>query len=440
MVILLIRLRKLPSFVVLIQCVMDDFSWSAVCWGSVMVIVAQLVRALVCGTRGRGFEPRLSPFLSLLCGCFVYFFVLYAYLCSIMDQKSNEFLYKYLNNSSAVGYEVSSQQIWLDYVKPHVDDWFMDSYGSAVGVVNPKAPYKVVIEAHADEISWYVNYITKEGYIYVIRNGGSDYQIAPSMRATIHGEKGNVSAVFGWPAIHVRKEKDKPKPDIETLVLDGGFASNKEVKEAGIHVGSIVTFDQSLGTLNDKFWTGKGLDNGMGGFVIAEVARRLAENKRSLPFGLYVVNAVQEEIGLRGAKMIAERIQPDLAVVTDVTHDTSSPLYNKIQHGEVACGKGPTISFAPAVQNNVRKMLMQAADQHKIPYQREASGGSTGTDTESFAYSGSGVPSALLSIPLKYMHTTVEMVHREDVKHLIDWYYHFLTQLKSGHDFSYIKK
>ena len=357
----------------------------------------------------------------------------------MLDHKSTEFLHQYLNSTAPVSYEISGQKIWLDYLKPYLDDWFVDPYGSAVGIINPDAKYKVVIEAHADEIAWYVNYITKEGYMYVTRNGGSDYQIAPSMRATIHTEKGKFPAVFGWPAIHVRKDKDKPKPGMDTLVLDGGFDTDKAVKEAGIDVGCVVTFDQEFTTINKKYWVGKGLDNRIGGFAIAEVARKIAEHGKLLPFGLYVVNAVQEEVGLKGAKMIAERLKPDLAVVTDVYHDTHSPLYSKVQSGDIGCGKGPVLFFASAVQNNVRKRLMEVAKKHKIPFQRGASA-VTGTDTESFAYANGGIPSALLSTPLKYMHTTVEMVHQDDVLNLINWYYHFLSELPANHDFSYLKK
>ncbi len=122
-----------------------------------------------------------------------------------MDKKSKQFLETYLNNASPTGFEASGQKIWLDYIKPYTDDYFTDTYGTAVAVVNPKADYKVVIEAHADEISWFVNYIKDDGYIYVRRNGGSDHQIAPSKRVNIHTKKGIVKGVFGWPAIHVRK-------------------------------------------------------------------------------------------------------------------------------------------------------------------------------------------------------------------------------------------
>ena len=356
-----------------------------------------------------------------------------------MDNKSKKFLYDYLNNVAPTGYEASGQRIWLNYLKPFVDDYFTDSYGTAVGLINPKSDYKVVIEAHADEISWFVNYITKEGYIYVIRNGGSDYQIAPSMRARIHTEKGSFPAVFGWPAIHVRDPKSELKIDVDTVVLDCGCSSDEEVKSLGVHVGSVVTFDEDLMELNKKFLVGRALDNRIGGFMIAEVSRRISENKIKLPFSVYITNSVQEEIGLRGAEMIAQRIKPDLAIITDVTHDTQSPQYNKIKQGDQKCGNGPVLTYAPAVHNNVLKMMIQVADKNKIHYQLAASSRSTGTDTDAFAYSNGGVPSALISLPLKYMHTTVEMVHFDDIENIIKLFVAFLKQLQKGHDFSYLK-
>ena len=357
-----------------------------------------------------------------------------------MDQKSNDFLFEYLNNTSPTGYESSGQKIWLDYLAPYIDDRLVDTYGTAVGIVNPEAPYKVVIEAHADEISWFVNYITKEGYIHVIRNGGSDYQIAPSHRAKIHTDKGLVPAIFGWPAIHVREDKDKmSKMDAEKVVLDCGCGSAEEVANLGIHVGSVVTFDADLMTLHHNFWVGRGLDNRVGGFMIAEVARKLYENKQKLPFGLYIVNAVQEEVGLHGASMIARRLHPNLAIITDVTHDTQSPGYNKIKTGDIACGKGPVLSHAPSVQHNVLRMLLEVAQKHQLPFQRQASSSYTGTDTDAFAYANAGIASGLISLPLKYMHTTVETVHKQDVEHVIELMYQFLVQLSPDYDFRYFK-
>jgi len=356
-----------------------------------------------------------------------------------MDKKSKKFLFDYLNNSSPTGFESSGQQIWLDYIKPYIDGRMIDVYGTAVGIVNPKAAYKVVIEAHADEISWFVNYITDEGYIYVRRNGGSDHQIAPSMRVNIYTEKGIVKGVFGWPAIHVRDAAKEEAPSLKNIFIDIGAESKKEAEAMGVHVGCVITFVDELMEMNKNYLTGRALDNRMGGFMIAEVARRLSENKKKLPFGLYIVNAVQEEIGLRGAEMISRRIKPDLAICTDVTHDTGSPMYNKKESGNLRCGLGPVVCYGPAVQNNVLKMIIQVAEKKKIPFQRQAVSRSTGTDTDSFAYSAEGVASALISLPLKYMHTTVETVHKEDVESVINLIYEVLLQVKPGHDFRYIK-
>ena len=355
-----------------------------------------------------------------------------------MDQKSRDFLYKYLNNASPTGFESEGQKIWLDYIKPYIDDYTVDTYGSVFGVVNPEADYKVVIEAHADEISWFVNYITDKGYIYVVRNGGSDHQIAPSMRVNLHTKNGIVKGVFGWPAIHVRKDKED-HPTLKNICIDVGAESKEEVEKMGIHPGTVATFQDELFEMNDKYIVGRALDNRAGGFMIAEVVRRISENGIKLPFGLYVVNAVQEEIGLRGAEMISRRIKPNMAIVTDVTHDTQSPMYDKIASGDMTAGKGPAVTYGPAVQNNVRDMILDVAEKNKIPFQRMAASRTTGTDTDAFAYSDIGVASALISLPLKYMHTTVETVHKDDVENVIKLIYETVIQVKDGQDFTYFK-
>jgi len=357
----------------------------------------------------------------------------------VVTKKSVEFFEKYINNASPTGYEWEGQKVWLDYLKPYIDEHFVDNYGTAVGVINPKAEYKVVIEAHADEISWYVNYITKDGLIYVIRNGGSDHQIAPSKRVNIHTDKGIVKAVFGWPAIHTRSGEKEEAPTLKNIFLDCGCTSQEEVEKLGVHVGCVITYEDEFMILNDRYYVGRALDNRAGGFMIAEVARLLKENKVKLPFGLYIVNSVQEEIGLRGAEMIAHRIKPNVAIVTDVTHDTQTPMISKITQGDLACGKGPVVSYAPAVQSNLNKLLIKAAEENKIPFQRQASSRSTGTDTDAFAYSNDGVVSALISLPLRYMHTTVEMVHKEDVDNVIRLIYEALLDIKAGQDFRSLK-
>jgi len=357
----------------------------------------------------------------------------------VVNKTSLAFFEEYINNPSPTGFEAKGQKLWLDYIKPYIDEHYVDNYGTAVGIINPKAKYKVVIEAHADEISWFVNYITSDGLIYVIRNGGSDHQIAPSKRVNIHTDNGVVKAVFGWPAIHTRSGEKEEAPTLKNIFLDCGCTTKEEVEKLGIHVGCVITYEDEFMVLNDRYYVGRALDNRAGGFMIAEVARLLKENKKKLPFGLYIVNAVQEEIGLRGAEMIAHHIKPNLAIVTDVTHDTQTPMISKITQGDLACGKGPVVSYAPAVQNNVNKLLIESAQKADIPFQRQASSRSTGTDTDAFAYSNDGVPSALISLPLRYMHTTVEMIHKEDVDNVIRLIYEVLLNVKDGQDFRYIK-
>ncbi len=358
---------------------------------------------------------------------------------SLLNTNSTNFLYQYLNNPSPTGFESAGQKIWLNYIKPYVDTHFVDTYGTVVGVINPSAPYKVVIEAHADEISWFVNYISKDGFIYLKRNGGSDHQIAPSMRVNIHTDKGIVKGVFGWPAIHVREPGKEETPSVKNIFLDLGCKSDKEVSELGVHVGCVVTYQDELMELNDRYYVGRALDNRIGGFMIAEVARLLKEKKDKLPFGLYIVNAVQEEVGLNGATMIARKIKPNVAIVTDVCHDTQTPMMSKITSGDIHCGKGPVLSYAPAVQNNLLKLIIDTAKKNKIDFQRQAASRATGTDTDAFAYATDGIASALISLPLRYMHTTVESVNKKDVEEVIKLIYHSLKTIKNNQDFRYLK-
>jgi putative aminopeptidase FrvX len=359
---------------------------------------------------------------------------------SNLNQASYDFLRTYINNSSPTGFESSGQKLWMNYLKPFVDEMFTDPYGTAVGIVNPTAPFRVVIEAHADEISWFVNYISPEGLIYVKRNGGVDHQIAPSMRVLIYGKKGPVKAVFGWPAIHTRinnPDSKEPTPKVDNLFLDCGARSKKEVEALGVHIGAVATYEEGYDELAHGYLIGRAFDNRIGGFMIAEVARLLKANKKKLPFGLYLVNAVQEEIGLRGAEMIARRLKPNVAIITDVTHDSTTPMVNKMIEGECACGKGPSLCYGPAVHNKLLSFVQEVGNKHKIPMQMRTVSRSTGTDTDSFAYANDGCPSVLISIPLRYMHTTVEMLHKDDIENTISLMYESLLALSPKTNLSY---
>jgi putative aminopeptidase FrvX len=360
------------------------------------------------------------------------------YKPTVITKASTAFLERYINNPSPTGFEVEGQKLWRDYIRPFVDEVRVDNYGSVYGVINPKADFKVVIEAHADEISWFVSYITESGFIHVKKNGGSDHIIAPSKRVNIHTKHGMVKAVFGWPAIHTRRDGKEETPSLKNINLDVGAKNKAEVEAMGIHVGCVVTYEDEFMTLNNRYFVGRALDNRIGGFMIAEVARLLKENKKKLPFGLYISNCVQEEVGLRGAEMLVETIKPDVAIVTDVCHDTSTPMINKVLEGDTVCGKGPVITYGPAVHNKLRELIIDTAAAHKIQIQRDAVSRATGTDTDAFAYANGGIPSALISLPLRYMHTTVEMAEIRDVEASISLLYQSVLRLNPKFNFKYL--
>ena len=347
---------------------------------------------------------------------------------------SKEFLYNYLNAYSPVAQEWEGQKIWIDYIKPFVGDVHSDNYGTVYGVIKSKAQdenelngkprYKVVIEAHADEISFMITHIDKDGLVYVCRHGGSDAAIAPSKSVVIHTRKnGTIRGVFGFTAIHIRKGDEKtPKP--EDLWIDLGLLSDEEVKKSGVEVGNIVTFEEKFSELG-KFYCGKSLDNKIGGYIIAEVTKRITDNNISLPYDLYIVNSVQEEVGLFGSLLIANQIKPDVAIVHDVCHSTDTPNISKIKNSNIMSGKGPTLEYAPQNHRLLIDFIRDTADSNNIEYQLEP--GSQGNDTMSFFKAG--CVTAIIASPLRYMHTTCEMIHKDDVNSVIDLFYQCLVNL-----------
>jgi putative aminopeptidase FrvX len=351
---------------------------------------------------------------------------------------NKKFLKKYLNTCSPSGFEVQmgGQKTWIKQIEKYADNVYLDNYGSAIAEMgNLESEYVVMIEAHADEIAWYVHSIDARGYLKVIRNGGSDTQIAPSMRVDVWAKNGLVQGVFGHPAIHVKGRAKEST--LDTLFVDVGARNKKAAEKMGIEVGTVITFQAEFMTLGKDYFTAKALDNKIGGFAIAEVARLIKENDIELPYKLCIVNAVQEEIGLRGAGMVAKQLEPDIAFIVDVCHETTSPAYNAAKQGLFEAGQGGVLTIAPAVQNNLLNMVREICDGKDIPYQLAVTSNHTGTDTDAIAYAGVGTPSVLMSFPLKYMHTTVETVHKEDVKSVIASMYEFLRELDEHQEFHY---
>lgn len=324
------------------------------------------------------------------------------------------FLKNYLNGVSPSGYEMilGGQKIWVDYVKQYATKVETDDYGNAYAYFgNMNSDITILLDAHADEIGFVVKDITKEGFIKVVRLGGSDITITPSTRVNIWGDKKVVKGVFGHPAIHIQEVQfvvDKNK-----IFVDIGVDSKEKVIKKGINIGTPITLEGDFITLGD-FYCGKSLDDKIGGFVNSMVLRHLYTNNIQLPYQLVVVNAVQEEVGLFGAQMVVNHIKPNVAIAIDVTHDTKNPA-DTGKNGSTHAGLGVSICDAPSIQKNLFKLLKDTANIEKIDYQLEVSGGGSGTNADSYAYPY-GIPTALLSIPMRYMHTTVESVHKKDVE------------------------
>jgi putative aminopeptidase FrvX len=353
-----------------------------------------------------------------------------------MKKPIRKFLKNYLNNPSPSGFEAKfgSQQIWMDHISQFTTSTYMDAYGTAyahMGDIHSK--YTVVVEAHADEIGWYVNHISSDGYIHVSTIGGSDKLIAPSMRVNLHTKNGSITGIFGHPAIHVQKDH---KVDMDSIFIDVGAKDNKEVASLGIEIGTPITFQDGMFELGAKWISGRALDNKIGGFILTDIARKLSNQGFDPDFNLVFVNAVQEEIGLKGAKMASQQLNADIALIIDVTHDTNSPCYNKIKDGDISSGKGTVLSISPAVHNNLLDHVRETLKSSKIKYQLQA-GEYTGTDTDVFAYHGKGTPSCLFSIPLKYMHTTVETCHKKDISSTRNAIVETIKNIKNGQNFGY---
>ncbi len=338
-----------------------------------------------------------------------------------MTDADRDFLFDLLSTPSPTGFETPGQKKWATRVGAYADRVESDPYGNVWATLDGSDDRpRVMLEAHADEIGFMVKYVTDEGFIHVDRIGGSDHAIARGKRVRILGSKGEVLGVVGNTAIHLRDRNGEEKaPKLEELFIDIGAASKDEVAERGIRVGHPAVYAESVEALTEGRLIGRALDNRLGGFVVAQALKQLAASKAMRQQTVYGVNAVQEEIGGNGARMVAYRLHPDVALVLDVTHATDSPGISKAKHGEVKLGGGPSITHGTVNHPKVVERLMQVAEEEQIPLQHEASSRFSGTDTDVIFHTKSGIPSALISIPMRYMHSTVETVDLGDVEHAV---------------------
>ena len=351
-------------------------------------------------------------------------------------KKEIEFLKEYVNTPSPSGHELQlgGQKVWMKHVEKFVYEVKTDVYGNAYAYYNKpnKDKKTVLIDAHADEIGFLVHDIDDSGYIKIARLGGSDILTTPASRVNIWLEDGtSVPGVFGHPAIHVQ---DKYEVKLENTFIDIGCSSREEVEKLGIEIGNPITMQDGFFELPNNY-CGRSLDDKIGGFITSQVLKKLKENSVALNFNLVIVNAVMEEVGLYGAKLASDKIKPDVAIAIDVCHDTTSPAYNRGKQGHVVGGEGCVLMSAPAVQKNLLKYLKDTANEHDIKYQMITSGRGTGTNTD--RYFLNGTTSALISMPMKYMHTVSETINKDDVQSAIDLLYESLLFNGIIQDFSF---
>lgn len=354
---------------------------------------------------------------------------------------NKKFLLDYLRTNSPSTYEQGAQKVWLDFVSEHTLDIEKDLYGNVIAKLpqkNSDNKFKVVIDAHCDEIGWRISSIDKNGFLRVKRNGGTDNEITPNTNVIIMTEKGNVKGVFGTTPIHLKDKENPYKPTEESLYIDVFATNEDEVEDLGIEIGNYVVFDRQPELIGDKYVIGKSLDDKIGGFIIAEVLQKIVSSNIELPYDLYVVNSVQEEVGLRGAKMITEKIKPDVAVCFDVHFDTNTPNIDKEKHGETKIGDGLIFRGGYDVHPNFLKLMKKVAKENTYKY-KLVIGGAGGTNTHSYNLSNGGVVTGTLSIPLRYMHTPNELVSLLDVITATDYLVDLLMSIKPYHDFNLVK-
>lgn len=355
-----------------------------------------------------------------------------------MDKSAKEFLFDLLSTPSPTGFETAGQKKWMEYVRPFADSVENDPYGSAWAVIEGKSPVKLMLEAHADEIGFMVKYITKEGFIHLDRIGGSDYATARGRRVIFQGDKGPVTGIIGNTAIHIRDKTGGEKaPEVHELYVDVGADNEKGVEKLGLRVGHPGVYADTVEAFGDGRIAGRAIDNRAGGFIIAEVMRRLHKQRAKLNCTVIAANCVQEEIGGFGARMLSYRLHPDVAICLDVTHATDTPGIDKSKHGSVKLAGGPTLTHGTCCHPLVVKRLMKTAEKAEIPIQHEASSRYSGTDTDDIFWARGGIPSALVSLPLRYMHSVVECVDLKDVDHVIGLLTAFALSVKSGEKFGH---
>ncbi len=354
-----------------------------------------------------------------------------------MRDDSFHLLKKLVEAPSPSGYEGPVIRIYREYVEQKADFFSIDVMGNASAIISGEQPGpRVMITGHCDEIGFMTQFIDEQGFIYFSAIGSIDHQLIPGRKVTIHTRQGPIAGVVGKKPVHLMEEDEKRKvPALSDLFIDIGARNKKETTEK-IMIGDAITLDVNLERLLNNSICSKALDNKVGAFILAEVLRLVKERKKDLCGELICVATVQEEIGIRGARVSAYQHKPDVGIAVDVGFATDHPNVDKKRVGEFSLGKGPIITRGANINPLVFDGLLQIAQEKKIPYQIEGAPQTTGTEAGVMQLSRNGVAAGLVSVPCRYMHTPTEMVSLDDLETTIDLLGHFILEQSS--DFSFI--
>ncbi|HEY4602221.1 MAG TPA: M20/M25/M40 family metallo-hydrolase [Cerasibacillus sp.] len=324
---------------------------------------------------------------------------------------NQEFLLELLKTTSPSGQEMAIQKKWRDYVKQFADEVRTDYAGNVIAILNPDAKFKVLLAGHADEIALMVNRIDENGYLFFDKVGGVNIKAAVGMRVTVLGKSQSITGVIGVNAQHHGGIKDAF--GVEELFIDCGFRSQKEALEY-VNIGDYVVYKRDPEILMDRFLSGRGLDNRTGAFIVAEVLKRLKE--AGCQVGVYSVSTVNEETNMGGAYFAASGIEPTMAIACDVTFATDYPTVNKNKYGDVKLEHGPVLAKGAPINIKINQLLEETAEKLQMNLQYELTPRMTGTDADRMRLTGKGVPVALVSLPLRYMHSPVETASFKDIE------------------------
>lgn len=326
-----------------------------------------------------------------------------------MYEEQKQFLNELLTAFGPSGSEEQVMNLFRNSMSPCVDEISIDAMGNCIAHKKGDGP-KVMITAHADEIGLMVHYIDEKGFLYFKEIGGVDTALLMGRKVIIHGNDGLVIGVIGKKPIHLQDKKSSSQEvSSEDLWIDIAARDGDDARMK-VSIGAIATVLSDVAYLSDTVVASKALDNRIGIFVLTEIARRLNDMKADI----YLVATVQEELGARGAQIVAAIIQPSIGIAIDVTHATDYPTSNVVHDGDIQIGKGVVIPNGPNMDKTLTAEMMKIAKDTDIPYQMEAIARPTGTDARMIQVSGTGVKTGLLSIPCRYMHTPNEIVSLND--------------------------